>query len=582
MNKSALAGVIKLYHGVLLGMSLGFVIPIIIAVLAVVLSAIGMDAFSGSQASSLHAITPLMQSSQFWLSSWLTLKTGLLSSVIALSLCGIFLLKTLPTLRFWPVNLLAGVLFIMPHAMFGILVQTLLSPSGLLAKLIITVFGISINLPSNDLLIVNDASGLTYSIALGIKEFPFLWMIIVSYLYTHSFEHQLKSGMSLGYLDTTIIMHMVWPQIYPILRLPFICVLIYCMSHVEMAQLLGPSSPQTMALWMLEAFNDPTGIKRQQAFFMAIWLLILILVAIVILKVIERVCASFVRVQISTGQRTGRYGFIQSLSPFLYFGLLGLFLIGMIEMILLSFAEYWVFPDILPQALTTKHWQTMLTVSTQPMLTSLGIGFVSASFSVLFVILVLAGLYDIKASKRYALIQKQAPNWVTAMLTLPLVLPVIGLMFGLIWFLRAIGLGLNLFMVIAVHCLYIIPYAYFTLVRSYQRFDNRFIQVASSLGLPPLKSYFTIKLRMLAPMVILSFLLSLIISFSQYLTTLLIGAGHIETLTTEAVILSEGGSKRMLAVTVLFQFCLSAVILLVGALIFYGNHKKADKPVQES
>ncbi|MFT6132041.1 MAG: putative thiamine transport system permease protein, partial [Shewanella sp.] len=61
--------------------------------------------------------------------------------------------------------------------------------------------------------------------------------------------------------------------------------------------------------------------------------------------------------------------------------------------------------------------------------------------------------------------------------------------------------------------------------------------------------------------------LGLAISFSQYLPTLLTGGGRINTITTEAVSLANGGSRRISAVYALMQMILPALGFLLAWLL---------------
>ena len=51
----------------------------------------------------------------------------------------------------------------------------------------------------------------------------------------------------------------------------------------------------------------------------------------------------------------------------------------------------------------------------------------------------------------------------------------------------------------------------------------------------------------------------LAVSVGQYLPTLLIGGGRVETLTTEAVALSSGGNRRLIGAAALLQMALPAL-----------------------
>jgi putative thiamine transport system permease protein len=61
--------------------------------------------------------------------------------------------------------------------------------------------------------------------------------------------------------------------------------------------------------------------------------------------------------------------------------------------------------------------------------------------------------------------------------------------------------------------------------------------------------------------------LGLAVSFGQYLPTLLLGGGRINTLTTEAVAIASGASRRLSAVYVIIQILLPVVGFILAWLI---------------
>ena len=58
------------------------------------------------------------------------------------------------------------------------------------------------------------------------------------------------------------------------MRLPVAVVLAYNLSVVDMAIILGPGQPPTLAVWGIEYFVQPGG--RAQASVAALWLLLVI------------------------------------------------------------------------------------------------------------------------------------------------------------------------------------------------------------------------------------------------------------------------------------------------------------------
>jgi putative thiamine transport system permease protein len=66
------------------------------------------------------------------------------------------------------------------------------------------------------------------------------------------------------------------------------------------------------------------------------------------------------------------------------------------------------------------------------------------------------------------------------------------------------------------------------------------------------------------------------VSVAQYLPTLFAGGGRFVTVTTEAVALSAGGNRRVLAVQALLQIALPMAAFALTALLPYcvGRHRK--------
>ena len=115
------------------------------------------------------------------------------------------------------------------------------------------------------------------------------------------------------------------------------------------------------------------------------------------------------------------------------------------------------------------------------------------------------------------------------------------------------------FNVAFAHLLFVLPYVFLSLASSYRRLDPRFAHVAASLGAAPIRVFFQIKLPQLFAPILIAIALGLAISFGQYLPTLLAGGGRIATITTEAVTLANGASRRTSAVYAIIQMALPLI-----------------------
>ncbi len=99
----------------------------------------------------------------------------------------------------------------------------------------------------------------------------------------------------------------------------------------------------------------------------------------------------------------------------------------------------------------------------------------------------------------------------------------------------------------------------------------RYARIAAALGSTPARTFWRVKLPILIRPVLVALAVGFAVSVDQYLPTLFAGAGRIPTLTTEAVTLSSGADRRVVAVTVALQTALPllafALALAIPALV---------------
>jgi putative thiamine transport system permease protein len=227
-------------------------------------------------------------------------------------------------------------------------------------------------------------------------------------------------------------------------------------------------------------------------------------------------------------------------------------------MMLWSVAGFWHFPTVLPQQFVSLHWQSALQQMHTPLLETVLIGVCATSLAIILTLFTLeAEQYTGKTMSRLS----------SVIIYLPLLIPSIAFLFGLVWLLEQINSHHSFINVVLAHLLFVLPYVFLSLSSSYRRLDPRFSTVAASLGASEAKIFWQIKLPMLLAPILIACALGLAISFSQYLPTLLAGGGRINTITTEAVSLANGGSRRTSAVYALVQMALPALGFLLAWLL---------------
>ena len=531
------------------------VIPVLAGLAGVLLPALSYFPAIGEHRFSLKAITALMHVDGITRMAGLSLLTGLVATFLAtasaLSVLAAFYHTAM--LR-WVQKVLSPILVI-PHAAAAIALGFILSPGGWPARLISPALS-GWDAPPT-LRLIHDEAGLAVIAALTIKAMPFILLMVLSILAQPRLADRLQKQMyvarTMGYAPATAFLTVVWPAIYPLIRLPVIAVLAFATANVEIPLILGPGSPPTLAVAVLQWFNNVDISMRLQASAAACLQIGVTGMAIAIWLIIERVLASLFNRVKYTGSRDFAVVLLTGTAYFI----LGVFsiltLCMMISLIVSSFATFWPFPDVLPEGATLVHWQTGLVAMSEPLFNTLLIAIPVSLLAVSLSLLVLEHEQMVSSSAGVnATIKKDT------ILFLPLLIPGVAFLFGLTWFTQYIGAGVWVPVLIS-HFVYVLPYVFLSVAVAYRRFDERYTYVSYGLGASPSKIFWKVKLPQLFAPVMVAFALGVAISFSQYLATLLPGAGTIATVTTESVAISAGASRRLSAVYTLVQMVMPLI-----------------------
>jgi putative thiamine transport system permease protein len=477
-----------------------------------------------------------------------SLMAGLLTPLCALSLVLLFLAGAAGTrLERWMRRLVAPLLAI-PHAAAAFGLAFLIAPSGLFMRLISPELN-GLNSPP-DVLIVNDYWGLTMSAALIIKEIPFLLLMALAALPQIEPQKRVAIARSLGYRPCRAWLMTVVPALYPLIRLPVYAVIAFASATVDVSLILGPSLPYTLSVMVLQWFNDPDLSYRFVAAAGALLQLGVTVFALLLWRLLEALGAWLGRRWIRRGERRSGEALLRIVGQ-VGVGLAVLVSVGgVFALVINSFAGFWRFPDNLPGAWTTQAWSRALGEIALPLSNTLLIALVS---TVLAIVMVLAVLESEQRAGR-----RLSPSML--LLYLPLLVPQIAFLFGLIVATEFLRWAPDIKLVIFAHLIFVLPYTFLTLAEAYRRLDPRWSQLAATLGASPWRIFWRVRMPLLLAPCLTAAAVAISVSVSQYLATQLIGAGRVPSLTTEAVALASGGSRGIVAVWALLQ----ALIPMLG------------------
>jgi putative spermidine/putrescine transport system permease protein len=137
------------------------------------------------------------------------------------------------------------------------------------------------------------------------------------------------------------------------------------------------------------------------------------------------------------------------------------------------------------------------------------------------------------------------------------------------------GLTDNYIGVIIAHMIPSLPYMFIILYLGFEKIDPSYESIFLSLGVGPVKGFFTVILPQIKEAIVLGGIMTFLISISQYLSTLLIGGGRILTMTLLLTPYIQGGNARVGAAygILLILVCISLIYLYETILI--GGRKNA-------
>ena len=165
---------------------------------------------------------------------------------------------------------------------------------------------------------------------------------------------------------------------------------------------------------------------------------------------------------------------------------------------------------------------------------------------------------------------------VIALLCLPLLLPAALWAVGLHrlaldwgWDTKASGVWL-------AHTLGVVPYVALALYGPLQGFDSRLRSVAASLGHHRWSFVWRVQWPLLRGAIAAAFAVGFAVSVAQYAPTLYVGAGRFSTVTTQAVALSSGGQRSLMAAYAVLQWVLPALVFALAA--WLGRARRFSPP----
>ncbi len=536
------------------------IVPVAAGLLGILLPAFGYLPVLGGTEFSLAPFRALFAMPGLPRSTALSFAIGLATTAITFSIVILFVAAWRGSRLFSALERLVSPLLSVPHAAAAFGLALLIAPSGFVFRLVALVTA-SDRPP--DLLIVHDRVGVAMTLGLIVKEIPFLFLMTLASLPQTRAAETERMMASLGYGRLLGFLYGVLPMLYRQIRLALLAVLAFATAVVDVALILGPTTPALLSVRILDWQYDPDLTRHFVAAAGAVLQLGVTAGALLVWLAAERIMAGLCRRLAGSGWRGMRDRWLRKIAAVLMALAAATVVAGILLLVLWSLAGRWHFPEPLPETLSTATWMRL--AASMPMVARDTLA-LAAVASLIAVVLALGSLeWSARADGRKALRPFRA-------LYVPLIAPQIAFLLGLEILFDYAGIDGTFLAVVIVHLVFVFPYVLLSLADPWRSFDPRYAQAVRTLGHGADAVFWRVKLPMLARPILTAAALGFAVSVALYLPTLLVGGGRWPTVTTEAVALASGGDPRLIGATGLVQAALPflgfAIAAVVPAILF--------------
>ncbi|MGH8132474.1 MAG: ABC transporter permease [Steroidobacteraceae bacterium] len=471
------------------------------------------------------------------LSAW----SGTVATVIGVALAHLALAQAWTSRWSGRLRALSLPLLASPHLALAIGLVLLLSPSGLVLRLLSPWATGFVQPP--DWRIVQDSLGLALIGGLVIKETPFIILVLLGALAQVDAERLMMQANTLGYGRLKAWLVAVAPLLHRQARVALAAVLVFGVTNVEMALPLGPTAPPTLSILLLRWFTAADLAVRPRAF-AGTWLLLAITVGCLAATLAAATLAKRLwRRWATNGARALEDSAARRGISVVTMALLGTGLWALVALVLRSAGGAWRFPRLVPKEVSLGAWRNVAPDLGASVATTVEIGLFTAAVAVAVVLIGAEALHD----------RPQTLRRVGFALFVPLLLPQMAFLFGWQVLLVRSGLDGTRFAVSWTHSVFALPYVWSILATARSTLDPGYLVTARLLGASPIRAWFSVTAPLLLRSILLAAAFAFAVSVAVYLPTLFAGAGRVATLATEAAAAIGSGNLRSAAVSAAAQ-----------------------------
>lgn len=234
-------------------------------------------------------------------------------------------------------------------------------------------------------------------------------------------------------------------------------------------------------------------------------------------------------------------------------------LLPLVPLAIWSFARGWRFPDLLPQDWSLRAWSyTFGDIS----------GVLGAFWQTSLIACAATGIamaIGVPAGRALGTARFAGKPLVYLLVLAPIIVPGIATALGLHAVFLRLGLTGSIWGVVLVHLVPVLPYVILVSAGLFANYNLDFERQARSLGASPWQAFWQVTRPQVAPGLIVAALFAFLVSWSQYILTLLIGGGRVETLPLLLFSFATSGRNDIAGALAILYILPGILILLLSA-----------------
>lgn len=230
-----------------------------------------------------------------------------------------------------------------------------------------------------------------------------------------------------------------------------------------------------------------------------------------------------------------------------------------IPLLVWSFAKGWFFPQLVPATWSLDAWRYVFSDTSQ-VLDSFAASVGGSAGTAL-----IATVIGIPAGRALGLYRFRGKGLVELLLIAPVIVPSIAVVLGMHVIFIKLGLAGHAFGVMLSHLIPALPYMTVVMAGVFANYDATFEEQARSLGASRLQVWRLVMLPQIMPGVVVGAMFAFVVSWSQYILTLLIGNGKVVSVPLLLFHFATAGRNDIAGAICVLYVLPGVLILLVGA-----------------